>query len=185
MQLQEGFWGALICVTVLYPIAYLTPGQDVGGSFENPFNTFYMITHSSEIAWMTFLYLFSITAFNIFCVLITFMLNSVWHAILDNFRPITVWSSSLFIFYFVQPSFGESWTNWSYMQLLGLFVLLYGTAIYNAPNPGSFKLEGDLASCFIDCSDEYKELSELQKVFPSDYITEHHFQMFFVFSGGP
>ncbi|CAM9280043.1 unnamed protein product, partial [Ectocarpus fasciculatus] len=128
---MEGFWGTLICLFVLYPLAYLTPGND-HGSFENPFNTYYMIMNSSEITWMVTLYILSITSFNIFCVLITFMLNSVWHAILDNFRPVTVWGSSLFIFYFIDPSFGESWTPWSFMQLGGLFVLLYGTAVYNA-----------------------------------------------------
>ena len=160
---MEGFWGSLICVAILYPVAYATPGQD-HGSFENPFNTWYMITHSSSIAWMVALYLFSITSFNILCVLITFMLNSVWHAILDNFRPVTVWSCSVFIYYFVKPSFGESWTVYSWIQLAGLFVLLYGTAVYNAPNPGSIKLEGDAKSCFVDCRDEYRELEDLQEV---------------------
>jgi drug/metabolite transporter (DMT)-like permease len=159
---MEGFWGALICIFVLYPLAYYTPGSD-HGSFENPFNTYYMVTNSSEISWMVILYLTSITSFNIFCVLITFMLNSVWHAILDNFRPVTVWGSSLFIFYYVQPNFGESWTIWSWVQLMGLFVLLYGTAVYNAPNPGSIKLEGDAKSCFIDCTDEYQELEAMQE----------------------
>lgn len=160
---MEGFWGSLICLVVLYPLAYYTPGDD-HGSFENPFNTYYMIKNSSSISWMCVLYIVSITSYNIFCVLITFMLNSVWHAILDNFRPITVWGSSLFIFYFVNPAFGESWTVWSYMQLLGLFVLLYGTAVYNAPNAASLKLEGDLKSCFIDCSEEYRELEAIQQV---------------------
>ena len=160
---MEGFWGTLICLLVLYPLAYLTPGSD-HGSFENPYNTYYMIVNSSDISWMVALYIVSITLFNIFCVIITFMLNSVWHAILDNFRPITVWGSSLFIFYFIEPSFGESWTPWSFMQLAGLFVLLYGTAVYNAPNSASIKLEGDLKSCFIDCSDEYRELEAMQEV---------------------
>jgi hypothetical protein len=166
---MEGFWGSLICLLVLYPLAYYTPGAD-HGSFENPFNTYYMITHSSSITWMCVLYIVSITAFNIFCVLITFMLNSVWHAILDNFRPVTVWGSSLFIFYFVQPSFGESWTVWSWMQLFGLFVLLYGTAVYNAPNAASIKLEGDLKSFYVDCSNEYKELEAMQEVYIDTYL---------------
>ena len=28
---------------------------------------------------------------NSFSVLVTYMMSSVWHAILDNFRPITIW----------------------------------------------------------------------------------------------
>lgn len=94
------------------------------------------------------------------CALITFMLNSVWHAILDNFRPITVWSTDLFIYYCVTTALGEQWTVFSYIQLLGMFVLLYGTAIYNAPNAGSIKLTGGLSSCFMDFTEEYLDVEE-------------------------
>ena len=92
--------------------------------------------------------------------MITYMLNSVWHAILDNFRPITVWGLDLFIFYFITVKLGEPWTIYSYVQLLGMFILLYGTAVYNAPNPGSIKLTGGFSSFFMDFSDEYIELEE-------------------------
>jgi hypothetical protein len=89
---------------------------------------------------------------------VTFLLSSVWHAILDNFRPITVWGTDLFIFYVVTSSgdFGEQWTKWSWVQVGGMFVLLYGTAIYNAPNPGSVRLEGQWFACGLNYSDEYK-----------------------------
>jgi hypothetical protein len=43
-------------------------------------------------------------------------------------------------------------------------VLLYGTAIYNAPNPGSVLLTGGFSSFFVDCSDEYEYESELKSV---------------------
>lgn len=36
---------------------------------------------------------------NSFSVLVTFMLSSVWHAILDNFRPITIWGVELWMYY--------------------------------------------------------------------------------------
>jgi len=92
------------------------------------------------------------------------MLNSVWHAILDNFRPITVWGTDLFIFYVITSTgdFGEAWTKWSWIQVLGMFVLLYGTAVYNAPNAGSVKLDGNWYSLGFDFSEEYKEI-ELQQ----------------------
>ena len=64
----------------------------------------------------------------------------------------------MLIVYCVTAAFGEPWNqSWSFVQLFGMFVLLYGTAIYNAPNPGSVKLMGTAVSCFIDCSDEYEE----------------------------
>ncbi|CAE7689493.1 SLC35F6, partial [Symbiodinium microadriaticum] len=153
---MEGFWGSIVCVFVLYPIAYFCPGAD-HGSYENPFNTLTMISNSTDIQVMFFFYFIFIFGYNMLACLVTFMLNSVWHAILDNFRPITVWGTDLFIFYIITTSFGESWTVWSWLQLLGMGVLLYGTAVYNAPNAGSIKLTGGLLDCFMDFSEEYDE----------------------------
>ncbi len=156
---MEGMWGTLICLFLLYPAAYYMPGPD-HGSIENPYNTMQMIANSADIQHMFILYFFSILSYNILACLVTFMMDSVWHAILDNFRPISVWCTDLVIFYFISQAFGEEWTIYSYIQLLGMFVLLYGTAVYNAPNPGSIKLTGDPLSCFINCSDEYDDDSE-------------------------
>ena len=74
---------------------------------------------------------------NALSVLITFMMSSVWHAILDNFRPISVWGADLALFYWItHQAYGEQWTDYSFIQLGGMFVLFLGTAIYN----GSVKL---------------------------------------------
>lgn len=164
---MEGLWGSLICIFIVYPIAYFYPGPD-HGSYENPFNTWYMLVHSKEVQTIFAVYFLSIFFYNVLAVLVTYTLNSVWHAILDNFRPITVWGSDLFIHYFIYAAYGETWTNWSYLQLLGLFVLLYGTAIYNAPNDGSLELRGGITSCFIDCTAEYDEIKEELDLIPQE-----------------
>lgn len=156
---MEGFWGTVFCILVLYPLAYYLPGED-HGSIENPFNTITLLKNSAEIQRVFWLYFFSVFGYNMLCALITFMLNSVWHAILDNFRPITVWGSDLYIFYMCTKSLGEEWTKYSYLQVFALFVLLYGTAIYNAPNPGSIKLDGGIFSFGLDFTSEYASLQE-------------------------
>jgi hypothetical protein len=153
---MEGLWGSIVCLTILYPAAYMMSGPD-HGSIENPFNTIAMIQNSSNVQWMFLAYFLCIFAYNVLACLVTFMLNSVWHAILDNFRPITVWGTDLFIFYLVTTSFGESWTIYSWIQLAGMGVLLYGTAVYNAPNAGSIKLTGGILNCFMDFSEDYDE----------------------------
>jgi hypothetical protein len=81
-------------------------------------------------------------------------------AILDNFRPITVWGTDMFIYYAIAESgnFGEPWTQWSWVQLLGMAVLLFGTAVYNAPNPGSVRLKGQWYSFGVDLTAEYDEV---------------------------
>ena len=91
------------------------------------------------------------------------MLSSVWHAILDNFRPITVWATDLLIFYCISPLFGEVWTKYSYIQIAGMAVLLYGTAIYNAPNEGSLQLEGQWWAFGINLSEEYAAIRREQE----------------------
>jgi len=117
-----------------------------------------MLTHSRNIQTAFFIYFFAIFFYNLFAVLVTFKLSSVWHAILDNFRPITVWGTDLFIYYCINPLFGEAWTQWSYLQIFGMCVLLYGTAIYNAPNGGSLLLEGQWWAFGINLSSEYEEI---------------------------
>jgi len=159
---MEGLWGTVLCLVVVYPIVYLMPGDD-HGSYEDPFNTWHMITHSSTITWSFLFYFVAIFGYNMFAVLLTFMLNSIWHAILDNFRPITVWCTDMFIFYVITEDggFGEPWTKYSWIQLLGMLVLLYGTAVYNAPNAGSVRLLGGWLHFGFNLKHEYDEI-ELQ-----------------------
>ena len=156
---MEGLWGTVLCLVVVYPLVYYLPGDD-HGSYEDPFNTYAMIINTNTIQWAFLIYFFAIFSYNLFAVLVTFMLNSVWHAILDNFRPITVWCSDMFIFYVVTSTgdFGEPWTKYSWIQAAGMFVLLYGTAVYNAPNAGSIKLQGEWFACGIDLKSEYEAI---------------------------
>ena len=154
---MEGLWGTVLCLFVVYPLAYFLPGND-HGRYEDPFNTYHMIMNSSTIQWAFLAYFLVIFAYNLFAVLVTFALNSIWHAILDNFRPITVWGTDMFIYYAIvslKGDFGEPWTKYSWVQLLGMIVLLYGTAIYNAPNSGSISLRGQWYAFGINLTHEY------------------------------
>mmetsp|Transcript_858 Transcript_858/g.1789 ORF Transcript_858/g.1789 Transcript_858/m.1789 type:complete len:450 (-) Transcript_858:284-1633(-) len=156
---MEGLWGTLLCLLVAYPIVYFLPGDD-HGSYEDPFNTWYMIANSATIQIAFWVYFFAIFFYNFFAVLTTFMLDSVWHAILDNFRPITIWMVDLAIFYFVTPDLGEAWTAYSWFQVFGMAVLLYGTSIYNAPNAGSISLKGQWYALGLDFRADYAALEE-------------------------
>mmetsp|Transcript_5971 Transcript_5971/g.20335 ORF Transcript_5971/g.20335 Transcript_5971/m.20335 type:complete len:432 (+) Transcript_5971:59-1354(+) len=128
---MEGLWGTVICTFVLYPLAFVLPGND-HGRLEDPANTWAMIKNSPTVQVILVWYFIFIFLYNTFGVLVTYLLNSVWHAILDNFRPCTVWATDLFIYYYVaMGAFGEPWTQWSFLELGGLAVLLLGTATYN------------------------------------------------------
>jgi hypothetical protein len=61
----------------------------------------------------------SVALYNITAVYLTHLMSSVWHAILDCFRPLSVWGCDLLIFYIISNgTFGEPWTNWSYLELV-------------------------------------------------------------------
>ncbi len=68
---------------------------------------------------------------------------------------ITCRVTELLIFYFGNQQYGEMWTNYGYLQIAGLTILLYGTAIYNAPNGGGLRLEGQWWALGINLSNEY------------------------------
>jgi hypothetical protein len=56
--------------------------------------------------------------YNIFAIFVTHFLSSIWHAILDNFRPISVWTTDLLIYYVLTDGrFGEAWTSASWLQV--------------------------------------------------------------------
>ncbi|CAI5707494.1 unnamed protein product [Peronospora effusa] len=135
---MEGVWGLLLTTVVIYPIAYFVPGSDLGSN-ERFDDAYEMLMNSGLAQIIVMVYLLVILGYNVFAVSVTYLLNSIWHAILDNFRPITVWAADLMLFYFfTQGQFGERWTIWSWLQLAGMTTLLLGTAVYN----GTLRLPG-------------------------------------------
>ncbi|KAF0687003.1 Aste57867_21223 [Aphanomyces stellatus] len=129
---MEGIWGTLLMVLVVLPIAYAIPGSD-NGRVEDFFDSIEMMVNSSTLCYYCLLFVISITGFNVASIYVTYFLDSVWRSILVNFRPVAVWVTSLMFYYvFTNGTYGESWTHWSWMQLGGMLLLFFGTAVYNA-----------------------------------------------------
>ena len=112
--------------------------RDVAGTLENLDNTLAQLNDNPDLIQLSVLFCASVFVLNSFSVLVTFLLSSVWHAILDNFRPISIWAAQLLIYYLSDGTHGECLHKGSYLQLMGLFVMLLGTAIYN----GSLSVPG-------------------------------------------
>ncbi|KAF0685703.1 Aste57867_22450 [Aphanomyces stellatus] len=135
---MEGLWGLLMTLLIVYPVAYFIPGSDLG-SYERIDDAWFMLAGNQTAQIAAAIFLVVILGYNVFAVFVTYLLNSIWHAILDNFRPITVWGTDLLLFYVFTPkTFGEAWTSWSYLELGGMITLLLGTAVYN----GTIELPG-------------------------------------------
>jgi len=127
---MEGFWGCLMLVG-LWPLCYYIPGPDKG-SIENLGDALVMLQNSSALLTLCSVFFVSVALYNVFAVFTTHLLNSIWHAILDNFRPVAVWTTDLLIFYMLTHGrFGEPWISASWLQLFGMLVLFFGTAVYN------------------------------------------------------
>ncbi|GMH57685.1 hypothetical protein TL16_g02446 [Triparma laevis f. inornata] len=135
---MEGLWGTLIMLCIMFPLAKRMPRND-NGCYEDFDDALVMIRNSDKLMLFTVLYVLCITGYNVCAIFITFLLESVWRSILENFRPIAIWGTDLILFYFVTfGAFGEEWTKWSWLELGGMALLIYGTAVYN----GSVRISG-------------------------------------------
>jgi drug/metabolite transporter (DMT)-like permease len=90
----EGLWGTVLTILVIYPIAYLMPGTD-NGSFEDPWDALQMAHNSTHLKVFMIGFVGLVTIYNCMAVYVTKYLSAIWHAILDNFRPITIWYAFL------------------------------------------------------------------------------------------
>ena len=104
---MEGVWGTVLTLLFVYPAAYAIPGAD-NGSYENFYDSVTMITSSKQLQTLVIGFLLTVTTYNCMAVYVTKYLSAIWHAILDNFRPITIWVLDLWIFYFFLPGTGTS-----------------------------------------------------------------------------
>jgi len=133
---MEGFWGMILSVVICWPVFYLLPGSDKG-SMENMWDAVVMLENHPALLALCGVFFVSVALYNVFAVFITHLLSSIWHAILDNFRPVAVWTTDLLLFYWItNGQFGEEWA-WpaSYLQLLGMIILFFGTGVYNGSVP--------------------------------------------------
>ncbi|KAF4665639.1 hypothetical protein FOL47_004493 [Perkinsus chesapeaki] len=128
---MEGVWGTLLMFLVAFPIVYIIPGHDAG-SAENPYDTFTMIQNSTELQWLILLYVFSVFTYNMSGILVTYALSAVHRTMLEASRTAVIWMVDLAIHAIAPDSpFGEVWSLWSWLQLFGFGLLIFGQAIYS------------------------------------------------------
>jgi len=126
----EGIWG-LLFVAIIMPVLYVLPGSDHGHA-EDSYDTAAMIQNNSLVQQVILMYMISVATYNVSGMMVTGALSGVMRVMLEATRTLCVWLFTLFWHYVVDPSspFGETWTNWSYLQALGFMVLIVGQATY-------------------------------------------------------
>mmetsp|Transcript_14970 Transcript_14970/g.41837 ORF Transcript_14970/g.41837 Transcript_14970/m.41837 type:complete len:404 (-) Transcript_14970:75-1286(-) len=127
----EGFWGTCIMLMIVYPLLWAVPGPDHGHQ-EDLFDTFALLSNSPPLLMCVLTYLFSCGTFNATGIMVTEHLSGVHRMMLDASRTVLIWCFGLWVHYYLNPEslFGEVWTPYSWLQLVGFAVLVSGQAIY-------------------------------------------------------
>lgn len=127
----EGLFGVLMMLCVVFPVLYVLPGQD-GGSMENAFDALVQMSNSQELLGVVLLYTFSCGTFNATGIAVTASLSGVHRMMLDASRTVLIWAFGLWVHYCYDSKslIGESWTSYSWLQLVGFAVLVTGQAVY-------------------------------------------------------
>lgn len=134
----EGILGTLVMAFIVLPILFFIPGDHPSPlpyhTYENSLDAILQIVRSWKLVFFSLLYLFSIAFYNFFGLSVTKHLTCVHRTLIDACRTIVVWTFQLFMHYVVFPktNYGEKWTRWSYIQVIGFVLLIIGTVLYNA-----------------------------------------------------
>lgn len=127
----EGFWGALIMLVVAFPALYYLPGADHGHQ-EDEMDAFVMVCNNKTLLLNMAVYTFSCVTYNMAGIAVTGALSAVHRTMLEAFRTCIVWVFGLSVHYFYdsQSKFGEAWTPYSYLEVIGFVFLMFGQGIY-------------------------------------------------------
>lgn len=126
----EGIWGSLMMILIVYPALWIVPGQDHGHQ-EDLGDTFVMLSNNPQLFVCFMVYLFSCATFNATGIAVTGALSAVHRMMLDASRTTVIWAFGLAVHSYDPSSpFGEQWTVYSPLQMLGFLVLVVGQATY-------------------------------------------------------
>ncbi|KAG1695694.1 hypothetical protein DVH05_019433 [Phytophthora capsici] len=132
----EGLWG-LVFYVILVPVLTLTPAT--GSAFattwhEDFVDSFVQVKNSPTLIVLILVYIVAVGTLNVTGNYVTKHLSAVMRSITETLRTLGVWTLSLFVYYIVQwqgsTSPGEQWTTYSWLELLGFVLMVYGTLAY-------------------------------------------------------
>eukprot|EP00193_Tetraselmis_chui_P018154 CAMPEP_0177782328 /NCGR_PEP_ID=MMETSP0491_2-20121128/18392_1 /TAXON_ID=63592 /ORGANISM="Tetraselmis chuii, Strain PLY429" /LENGTH=668 /DNA_ID=CAMNT_0019302587 /DNA_START=82 /DNA_END=2089 /DNA_ORIENTATION=+ len=129
----EGIIGMLWMGLLAGPLLYYIPGTDAGGRrMEDTLDTFAMLAHSSALTGSVAVYWFTVLGTNMYGVLVTATIGSVFRSVLLTTRTALVWVADLVLFYTGLGGgvVGEELNRWSGIEALGFAFLLVGTLVY-------------------------------------------------------
>lgn len=116
----EGSFGS-VTVMAAIPVLHFAIGRTHPGSYFDAPEGFRQIIDNPSV-WHTSIYIMlSIAMFNFFGLSVTRYLSATSRATIDTCRTLFIWISSLAL----------GWETFSWIQVIGFVILVYGTFIYN------------------------------------------------------
>lgn len=123
---SEGLAGFILCLAVVLPICNAIPGKD-HGSYENMSNSFYMFAKNPFICGMYVLQICSISVFNWCGFIYSKNLSAATRTCVDTMRTVVVWIVMVICYYATKGDFGESFTKYTTIQVVGFVFMVLGT----------------------------------------------------------
>ncbi|KAF9414667.1 hypothetical protein BGZ94_000319 [Podila epigama] len=116
----EGVFGT-ISVLTLMPILHFTLGVANPGSYFDLTAGYEQIKMVPQI-WITgIIMLFSISSYNFFGISVTKTICATSRSTIDSCRTLFIWAISVYL----------GWESFSYLQVVGFALLVYGTFVFN------------------------------------------------------
>lgn len=132
----EGVWGLAMYI-VLAPLLSLTSAGDSAVAriwHEDFVDSFVKMTNSPQLMGLILLYIVAVGTLNVTANNVTKYLNAIVRSILEAVRTLGVWIAGLFMYYVFHwqstGTPGEAWTPYSWLELLGFVIMVYGTMAY-------------------------------------------------------
>ena len=169
---SEGCAGFILCLAIVLPICNAIPGKD-HGSYESMKNSFYMFAHNPFICGMYMLQICSISIFNWCGFIYSKNLSAATRTCVDTMRTVVVWIVMIICFYSTKGSFGESFTRYTFIQIIGFLFMVLGTITHgNVFNIGTLMtkccnkeavVENDTTKTKTDDDDE-KDIEDIDEM---------------------
>jgi len=127
----EGCFGCLMCVTLLLPTVQAIKGDDVGCQ-ENTRDSLMMLTGNPGMTFVVLGYAIALAVMNFYSQVVAKYLSAVHRMLMSTLRTVLVWVVNLIIFYVIPKGdeYGEDWDRYSWLQLGGFLILIFGTFVY-------------------------------------------------------
>eukprot|EP00929_Paragymnodinium_shiwhaense_P041612 TRINITY_DN21602_c0_g1_i1.p1 TRINITY_DN21602_c0_g1~~TRINITY_DN21602_c0_g1_i1.p1 ORF type:complete len:438 (-),score=90.71 TRINITY_DN21602_c0_g1_i1:623-1936(-) len=128
----EGLWGVVLVSVIVFPVVSHVSGGD-DGRLENDWQALQIVLHDFAMGTEQ-LFMFACFAFNVSGIVLTGHLSSVHRVMLNALRVIGIWIFGLFVHYVVDDdaAYSEEWTAYSFLELIGFFLLLVSQVVYSA-----------------------------------------------------